>query len=201
MTLEQDQSEPTNKSAELALPYEGVTDKVFVDLLTDRVSFVRSSMQHVREQNPPLLDILVHLIVKSDRETILDWCLCYYEIYRRSAEHAGLPMITISQSLVDSIWAQEDKQIQLSEQGDDQTIGDFFKRKEELQDERVNIECKKSKELEKFWAYLINFKAYSISHQKLPLFLINESFDIMYDIQEVFLEQEKVNKLNQSFPK
>ena len=185
---------------ELAIPYEGVVDEVFTDLLTDKRAFIRSAMEKVREENSTLLPVLIRLIPSVDWETQLSWCLAYYEIHRRSAERAKIPMIRISKDTVDSLLAQELAENNLFIERDEKALTKYFYNKDRLQKERQEKEITRSKEFENFWSYLVVSQAYLISHQHLSSSAASERIQVAYDLQEIFLAQEDINNLNRSFP-
>jgi len=150
-----EQVSETKRLHELPAPYEGVTDEVFLDLLTDRGTFVKQTIENLKKENPHLVTFVVKSCNTSpDPELSLNWLLTYYEIYSRSARKNGQLILEVFEERIDSIFAEKDVLLSQIPEDDPESIEKFLV-EDELKKENIRqAEIKASDELANFWASL-----------------------------------------------
>lgn len=194
--MTRERAENSQNHIELTTPDAGIIDGVFADLLTDRTSFMRQVMEKIKEENYPLVHVLVATTMyylPEVRDLAFEWALCYYEIYRRAAEKQGKKMIVVSESLVDSL-GQQGAIASERALANPKSFKVYLAHEEALHKKSIDVDIKKTKDFVAFWS-----PAYG-NMSMLPERERYFAFRTLFILQNILHEQNEINKFREGFP-
>jgi hypothetical protein len=174
----------------LPAPYKGVTEEVLTEIASDRIADFTSSVLIKMITENPALEWLVHASILTSAQSFvtLSNFAAYYEIFSRSAEKEGVPMIVVSKRTV-TTWRK--KYIGLSKQN--LSLEELDKEVVRQMQERREKDTQKSAELGDFWDYIESVRLV-MKKTGYSQAAINSVFNPLFTLQELLHEQERRNR-------
>ncbi|HVF69632.1 MAG TPA: hypothetical protein VNA13_03645 [Xanthomonadales bacterium] len=186
------------KSGDLPDPTEGITDEVLAELRTDRDRFVEETLTVLSDENKPLESFLTFArqhVMRSD--DLMDWTLAYYAIVSRSARNQGIPMIGVSQSVIDKV-SEEGVLRGNGARARGMNPTKFLEESMDMVGTFAQEDGAKSKELKSYWNNFFNFMADSTTPAtRVPSIQLGVATS---DFANIIKTQHNIKQGKQPFP-
>ncbi len=186
------------KPTDLPNPADGIADEVLAELRLDRTGFIEETLAILSKENRPLVNLLTYArrrVIRSD--DFMDWTLVYYAILSKSARKQGLPMIEVTQSVIDKIGVERHLRADGSRAKGVNPLK-FLEDSMDMVGAFAGEDSMKSKELELYWDNFFNFMADSTTPAtRIPSIQLGVA---VYDFADILRTQHKINNGVQPFP-
>lgn len=181
-------------------PAEGITAEVFSEQEINKDQFTLKTLSLMEDENMPLKNLVIFAkqrVLKSIE--FQDWTLAYYAILSRSAKKQGVPMIEVTQSVIDKIGVEKhlrgdsarargvNELTYLAESMDN--INNFA-----IKDRAI------SEELGKYWDRFFTFLADMAESNPMNRFPSIHLGIAVFDFAETIRIQHRIDKGEQPFP-
>lgn len=187
-----------NNPGDLPKPIDGVTKKVLAELKTDRERFIAETRDMLSKENKPLENLLRFASPRVLRSgDFMDWTLAYYAILSRSAKTQGVPMIEVTQNVIDKIGVEKHLRSD-SARAKGVSPDRFLENSMNMIGAFAAEDSTNSKELELYWQKFFNFMAASTTPAtRVPSIQLGVA---VYDFADTIRIQHRINKGEQPFP-
>lgn len=177
---------------------KGIVDEVLLNLASDRNKFVQETQQTLKKENEHLEKLFAFSRERIARkEDYINWSLTYYAILSRSAKNEGLPMIDVSQEIIDKI-GTEVKLRSESARAKGTNPLEFLEDSMNMIGKFAKEDKAISGELGKFWNCFFEFLAESSSPEtKVSSIHLGVA---VYDFANTIRIQHRIDQGEQPFP-
>jgi len=180
----------------LAVPYEGVTDEIGKEYISNPSAFVSKVKKTLLQENPLLRETLFcSAMISPLPEYSEKWALTYYEIFSRSGRKAGLPLACF---VNEKLWKTSTREMMRTMVDGTSSLSKFVKRLDNklenarLKDEEMSIELKK------FWRSIDEDKEKLINEGRSEL-AVEDAKICLREFQLVLQENDNEYQLSEQY--
>jgi hypothetical protein len=175
--------------------YDGVAQEVIDEMMDNSNfdNFTDSIYSKVKKENPNviyIIDSVATVVPRPEQSVAL--LLSYYEMYSRSAQREGNPMMYITNEVIDYITAiEQDKEYGVLES--EQALLEANQKGKKERKNAIHKDSELSSELEYFWGF-VEWGENCLREIKEPEVSIDGWTYGVFLLRKIFLEQDRRNK-------
>lgn len=198
MTVE-NPSNQEERVRELPQPYEGVTQEVFFDLLSDRANFVKKALTNLLDENPQIAKLIIQNCISSpDPENSLNFALSYYEIFSRSARKNGQKLLIVTEDTFQADIGVQQRDLE-SIMHSPTDISKYLQEQEKQKQQQISNEINQNDELGEFWATLKMWELHQVITGDKKQIEIEIILRPLYGVRSLLYNQQSANRLRDQF--